>query len=74
MVDPAPSGRAWLAGKRHRPSGGRTSTGVIDAFVDSIITGDAPVASGASAAHAMDVIFANQRSADTGMAVELPVA
>lgn len=62
-----------LTSNKDQTSGGRTSTGVIDAFVDSIITGDAPVASGASAAHAMDVIFANQRSADTGMAVELPV-
>jgi len=30
------------------------------------------VASGASAAHAMDVIFANQRSAESGAVVDVP--
>ena len=63
-----------LTSNKDQTSGGRTSTGVIDAFVDSIVTGDAPVASGSSAAHAMDVIFANQRSAEIGAAVDVPVA
>ncbi len=61
-----------LTSNKDQTSGGRTSTGVIDAFVDSMITGEAPVASGLSAAHAMDVIFANQRSAESGAVVEVP--
>ena len=61
-----------LTSNKAQTSGGRTSTGVIDAFVDSIRTGVPPVASGTSAAHAMDVIFANQRSAESGAAVDVP--
>lgn len=63
-----------LTSNKDQTSGGRTSTGVIDAFVDSIVTGKASVASGASAAHAMDVIFANQRSAASGVAEDVPIA
>lgn len=63
-----------LTSNKDQTSGGRTSTGVIDAFVESIVTGEAPVASGVSAAHAMDVIFANQRSAHEGAAVNVPIA
>jgi predicted dehydrogenase len=62
-----------LTSNKDQTSGGRTSTGVIDAFVDSIVTGEAPVANGVSAAHAMDVIFANQRSAEAGLVVDVPV-
>ena len=63
-----------LTSNKEQTSGGRTSTGVIDAFVASIVTGEASMASGASAAHAMDVIFANQRSAESGIAVDVPIA
>jgi predicted dehydrogenase len=63
-----------LTSNEDQTSGGRASTGVIDAFVDSIVTGEAPVASGLSAAHAMDVIFANQRSAESGAAVDVPAS
>lgn len=52
-----------LTSNKDQTSGGRTATGVIDAFIDSIITGKQPNASGESALHAMDVIFANQESA-----------
>lgn len=63
-----------LTSNKDQTSGGRTSTGVIDAFVNSIVTGEAPVASGSSAAHAMDVIFANQVSAEAGRVVDVPAA
>ena len=63
-----------LTSNKDQTSGGRTSTGVIDAFVESMVTGEMPVASGLSASHAMDVIFANQRSAETGVSVDIPLA
>ena len=63
-----------LTSNKDQTSGGRTSTGVIDAFVESMVTGEMPVASGLSASHAMDVIFANQRSAKTGVSVDIPLA
>jgi predicted dehydrogenase len=52
-----------LTSNEEQTSGGRTSTGVIDAFINSIITNTAPSISGESAIHAMKVIFANDRSA-----------
>jgi predicted dehydrogenase len=52
-----------LTSNKDQTSGGRTSTGVIDSFVDSILAGKEPEASGESAIHAMRVIFANQESA-----------
>ena len=63
-----------LTSNKDQTSGGRTSTGVIDAFVESVLTGVPSPANGASALHAMDVIFANQRSADTGRPVDIPLA
>ena len=59
-----------LTSNKEQTSGGRTATGVIDAFIDSILTGIQPNASGESAMHAMNVIFANQESA----AEKMPVA
>ena len=56
--------------KRNR-SPGRTSTGVIDAFVESIITNTPPAISGESAMHAMKVVFANEQSAQLGKAVDV---
>ena len=47
---------------------------MIDVFVESMVTGEMPVASGLSASHAMDVIFANHRSAETGVSVDTPSA
>lgn len=55
-----------LTSNKDQTSGGRTSTGVIDAFVESIINQHQPELSGSSAIHAMHVIFANQRSAESG--------
>jgi len=55
-----------LTSNKEQTSGRRTSTGVIDAFVNSIVTGTPPEISGESAMHAMKVIFANERSAISG--------
>ena len=55
-----------LTSNKEQTSGKRTSTGVIDAFVNSIVTGTPPAISGESAIHAMKVIFANERSAISG--------
>lgn len=60
-----------LTSNKEQTTGGRTSTGVIDAFVDSIVTNTPPAISGESAMHAMKVIFANEESAKTGRAVEV---
>ena len=55
-----------LTSNKEQTSGGRTSTGVIDAFVNSIITNTPPEISGESAIHAMKVIFASESSAISG--------
>ena len=55
-----------LTSNKEQTSGGRTSTGVIAAFVNSIITNTPPAISGESAMHAMKVIFANESSAISG--------
>lgn len=55
-----------LTSNKDQTSGGRTTTGVIDAFIDCIVDGHEPEISGESAMHAMQVIFANQRSAESG--------
>lgn len=57
-----------LTSNKEQTTGGRTSTGVIDAFVDAIAGRPCPDLSGESALHAMKVIFANQRSAEGGTA------
>lgn len=54
-----------LTSNKEQTSGARTSTGVIDAFVDAICGQHEPELSGKSAIHAMYVIFANQRSAES---------
>ena len=48
-----------------------TSTGVIDAFIESIRTNTPPAISGESVLPAMRAVFANQVSNDTGAAVEI---
>lgn len=55
-----------LTSNKEQTSGARTSTGVIDSFVDAIVHGKESVLDGESAIHAMHVIFANQRSAESG--------
>lgn len=52
-------------------AGGRQSTGVIDAFVDAILSGKPTPANGEQALKAMRVIFAAQQSAQTGRAIEV---
>lgn len=52
-----------LTSNKEQTSGGRTSTGVIDAFVDSILTNTPPSISGESVLDTMKVIFANEESA-----------
>lgn len=60
-----------LTSNKDQTSGGRTSTGVIDEFVDSIINNREPKASGESALRSMRVIFANQESADAKKPVDI---
>ena len=57
-----------LTSNKEQTSGGRTSTGIISAFVDAVVDDHEPVISGQSALHAMKVIFANQRSYESGRA------
>ncbi|NCB64384.1 MAG: Gfo/Idh/MocA family oxidoreductase [Clostridia bacterium] len=60
-----------LTSNKEQTSGARTSTGVIDAFVESIRTGTPPAISAESVLPAMKAVFANQRSSETGCAVEI---
>ena len=60
-----------LTSNKEQTSGGRTSTGVIDAFINSILTNTPPEISGESAIWAMKAIFANEISAETGKAVDI---
>lgn len=57
-----------LTSNKDQTSGERTSTGVIDAFAEAVVTGCPPAISGESALHAMKVIFANQISCESGRA------
>jgi len=58
-----------MTSNKEQTSGGRTSTGVIDAFVDSVIAGKRPPIDGAEALKAMRVIFAAEKSAIEGRAM-----
>ena len=60
-----------LTSNKEQTSGGRTSTGVIDEFVDCVLTGRTPVSSAEEAIRAMRVIFAAEQSAMTGEAVDV---
>jgi len=53
-------------------SGGRTNTGVIDAFVECIITGKKPAVDGAESLRVMRVIFAAEQSAREGRVIIVP--
>lgn len=60
-----------LTSNKEQTSGGRTNTGVIDEFVDCILTGREPRSGADSALAAMRVIFAAEQSALTGRAVDV---
>jgi len=60
-----------MTSNKKQTTGGRTSTGVIDAFVDSLLTGKPTVADADEALKAMRVIFAADKSAREGHAVEV---
>lgn len=55
-----------MTSNEEQTSGARTSTGVIDAFVQSIVSNTPPAISGEEAIKAMRVIFAAEESAATG--------
>jgi len=55
-----------LTSNKEQTSGARTSTGIIDAFIDSIKNNRKPEISGESALVAMKAIFANQHSYESG--------
>ncbi len=63
-LDPITTNEEQTAGKRR-------STGVIDAFVESILTGRPSLAEGTEAVKAMRAVFAAARSAETGCAVRV---
>lgn len=60
-----------LTSNKEQTSGGHTSTGIIDAFVDSIITNTPPAISGESVLDSMKVIFANEDSAEILLSVDV---
>ena len=60
-----------LTSNKEQTSGGRTSTGVIDAFVEAIETGAPSVLDVDEAIKAMRVIFAAEESAKTGSSVRV---
>lgn len=60
-----------LTSNKEQTGGARTTTGVIDAFIESIATNTTPAISGESVLPAMRAVFANQRSSETGCAVEI---
>jgi predicted dehydrogenase len=61
-----------LTTNREQTAGGRTTTGVIDTFVHSVLTGEKSVCDAREALRSMRVIFAAQRSAleDREIAIE----
>ena len=60
-----------MTSNKKQTTGGRTSTGVIDAFIDSILTGKPTVAEADEALKAMRVIFAADQSVREGRMVEV---
>lgn len=60
-----------LTSNKEQTSGGRTTTGVIDAFIESIRTNTPPAISGESVLPAMRAVFANQISSETGAVVDI---
>lgn len=49
----------------------QTKSGIIDAFVDSLVTGKEPVISGTSVLSAMRAVFAGIKSSETGKTVRI---
>ena len=60
-----------MTSNEKQTTGGRTSTGVIDAFVESVVEGKPSPVEGSDAISAMQVIFAAEQSAIEGRAIEV---
>lgn len=60
-----------MTSNKEQTSGGRTSTGVIDAFIDCIRKGEKPAIDGVEALKAMRVIFTAAQSAQQGCTVSV---
>lgn len=60
-----------LTSNKEQTTGGRTSTGIIDMFIDSIKNEKEPPLNAKSALHAMQVIFASEESAQKKQTVEV---
>lgn len=58
-----------LTSNKEQTTGGRTTTGVIDMFIDSVKNNVQPPLCAESALHAMKVIFASEKSAETKQTV-----
>jgi predicted dehydrogenase len=60
-----------MTSNKKQTEGGRTSTGVIDAFVHSVLTGEKSPCDAEEALKAMRVIFAAERSAQEDREIEI---
>ncbi len=60
-----------MTSNEKQTTGGRTNTGVIDAFVRSVLTGEKSVCDAQEAIQAMRVIFAAERSAQENCEIEI---
>ncbi len=60
-----------IATNDEQNAGKRKSTGVIDAFVDAVVSGKPTPANGEQALKAMRVIFAAERAAQTGATIDV---
>lgn len=60
-----------LTSNKEQTSGGRTSTGVIDEFVNSILKGKSSSLLGGSIIDTMKVIFANEASANNSSSIKI---
>lgn len=60
-----------LTSNKEQTSGGRTSTGIVDEFINSIIKNSPPSISGENVMDAMKVIFANELSAELSSSVNI---
>lgn len=60
-----------LTSNKEQTTGGRTSTGVVDEFIDRILTGTPSLLEGESIIDSMKVIFANEISAKNSSVVEI---
>lgn len=74
IVEKRDGGRAYyildqMTSNKEQTSGARTNTGVIDAFVNCILTNTPPAISGREVMKAMKVIFAAEESAQNGKKV-----